>query len=132
MRTSKMASVVAALTGLVWVTAGVLSWQDDGLSDSSATLWWVGVAGFGLASALVGYASVTRAPVWLRVLVFVCAGALGASVASVIDTDLSSANLLAAALGVVLVALGVVGLVRGRGGAGGQEPPVQHGRRAAR
>ena len=132
MRTSKIAALVAILAGAAWIASGVLSWDEDGLTDLSAQLWWGGLGAFSLASALTGYSAVTNSPVWLKAIVFVGAAALGGSVVSSLDTDLENAHLIIAAGGVVLVLFGLIGLFVGRGGSDDVEPPPRGGRRAAR
>jgi hypothetical protein len=130
-RTSRLTAGVAVVTGLLWMLASALSWQDDGLDDPSTTVWWIGLGGFALASALTGYAAVTQSPIWLRIVVFVCAGALGGSVLSALDVDMPSAYLVVGALGTATLMVGVLTLVRGRGEVADHEPPLR-GRRAGR
>lgn len=131
MRTSKMAALVALLAGLVWVAAGVLARGGDGLDPDAERLWWAGLGVFALASALAGYAGATKAPLWLKVVVFVGAGALGGSVLATVDTQSSSADLVALGAGALLVLVGLIALVTGRRTRQKPEPPVR-GRRAAR
>jgi peptidoglycan/LPS O-acetylase OafA/YrhL len=133
MRTSKIAALAGILSGLLWIAAGALSWDETGLNDDSTMAWWAGLGFFVLASALVGYSAVTRSPLWLRVVVFVGAGALGGSILSSLDIEMDNAYLVVGTLGVVLLLVGLVGLMV-RSGQGGShtEPPPRGGRRAAR
>lgn len=129
----KIAALAAIIAGGVWIASGVLSWDESGLSDLSTQLWWGGVGAFGLTSALVGLATATRAPMWLRILLFVCAGALGGSVVSVLETDRAEAPMILVVGGGALVLLGLVGLVvRRRQAAPEQGEGHKGGRRVAR
>jgi len=133
MRTSKIAALVAILAGAAWITSGVLSWDEEGLTDLSTQLWWGGLGAFSLASALTGYSAVTKSPIWLKAIVFLGAAALGGSVVASLDTDLANAPLIIAAGGGVLLLLGLIGLVVSRGGPGDAAgTPPRGGRRAAR
>ena len=139
MRTSKIASVVAILTGIIWLVASGLSWGDSALSDLSETLWLGGLGGFALASGLTGYASVTRSPLWLRAIVFLGAIALGVSIMSTVPMDNESSYVVVAAVGALVLIVGLLSLLTVRGHADGHgddnddtPPPPVHGRRAAR
>ncbi len=134
MRTSKIAALAALVTGLVWISSGLLSWGEVGLSADSTQVWWAGVGVFALTSALTGYTGVTNSPVWLRVIVFVCAGALGGSVVASFDTDLDQAPVAVAAAGGVVLLLGLIGLLVGWGRRRSEADGPEHrgGRRAAR
>jgi hypothetical protein len=112
MRSSKLAALVAIIAGGVWIASALLSWDDDGLSDLSTSLWWGGLGAFALTSALVGYAAVTRSPIWLRVVVFVGAAALGGSILSALDLEMEAIHTVLVSLGGVLVVLGLGGLIR--------------------
>ena len=132
MRSRKLAALVAIIAGGVWIASGILSWDTDGLSDLSEQLWWGGVGAFALASALVGYSSVTTSPIWLRIVVFVGAAVLGGSIVSSVDTDMANMHLVLVAAGAFLVVLGLAGLAAGGGGRDEPEEPTHRGRRAAR
>ena len=112
MRSSKLAALVAIIAGGVWIASALLSWDDEGLGDLSTSLWWGGLGAFALASALVGYALVTHSPIWLRVVVFVGAAALGGSILSALDTDMEAIQTVLVSLGGVLVVLGLGGMLR--------------------
>ena len=136
MRSSKLAALVAIIAGGVWIASGVLSWDEQELSDLSTQLWWGGLGVFALASALVGYTLVTHSPVWLRLIVFAGAGALGGSVLSLLNIEMDDVHIVLASLGGVLVVLGLGGLIRRSKPTGETEaqevPPRRGGRRAAR
>ena len=88
---------------------------------------------FALASALIGYSSVTDSPIWLKLIVFFGAGALGGSIPSSLDTDMENIQIVLASAGGVLVLLGLIGVaVRGRRTEPDEVDPKAHGRRAAR
>jgi hypothetical protein len=132
MRTSKIAAFAAVLAGLVWIASGALSWNEHGLTDLSTDLWWGGLGLFAVASAFTGYASVTNSPLWLKLIVFFGAAALGGSVVSSLDIKMDNAHLLVVLCGGVVLLLGLIGmLVRRRPKAEVVDQP-KHGRRAAR
>ncbi|HET7736026.1 MAG TPA: hypothetical protein VFK52_08640 [Nocardioidaceae bacterium] len=112
MRSSKLAALVAIIAGGVWIASALLSWDDEGLSDLSTQLWWGGLGAFALASALVGYAAVTHSPIWLRLVVFFGAAALGGSILSALDLEMEAIQTVLVSLGGVLVVLGLGGLLR--------------------
>lgn len=134
MRSSKLAALVAIIAGGVWIASGILSWDDAALSDLSEQLWWGGLGAFALTSALVGYAAVTNSPIWLKLVVFFGAAALGGSILSALDTEMENIQTVLVSMGGVLVLLGLIGLVR----RSKPSEPVQEershrgGRRAAR
>ncbi|HSV37664.1 MAG TPA: hypothetical protein VLI04_02790 [Nocardioidaceae bacterium] len=133
MPSRKLAAFVAIIAGGVWIASAVLSWDEPGLSDLSTNLWWGGLGAFALASALVGYTSVTDSPLWLKLIVFFGAAALGGSIPSSLDTDMENIQLILAIAGGVLVLLGLIGLVvRSRPSEPDEVDPKAHGRRAAR
>ena len=135
MRSTKLAALVAIIAGGVWIASSLLSWDEDGLSDLSTQLWWGGLGAFALASALVGYAAVTHSPIWLRLVVFFGAAALGGSILSALDIETDSIQTVLVSMGGVLVVLGLGGLMRrSRPAEGEVEEAHSHkgGRRAAR
>lgn len=133
MPSRKLAALVAIIAGGVWIASGVLSWDETGLSDLSTQLWWGGLGAFALASALVGYSAVTDSPLWLKLIVFFGAAALGGSIPSALDIDMENIQYVLAGAGGVMVLLGLIGLVvRGRRSEPEEVDPKAHGRRAAR
>ena len=133
MPSRKLAALVAIIAGGVWIASAVLSWDEDGLSDLSTQLWWGGLGAFALAFAFVGYSSVTDSPIWLKLIVFFGAAALGGSIPSSLDTDTENIQKILAGAGGVLVLLGLIGLViRGRRTEDEAAESARGGRRAAR
>jgi peptidoglycan/LPS O-acetylase OafA/YrhL len=135
MRATRFAGFVAVLAGAAWITAGVLSYSDHGLSDRSEQVWWGGVGGFTLACALLGYSSVTKSPWWLRLIVFVGAAALGGLPVSTFQTDLDHADLYVIGGGAVVALIGLYLLFRRTRRDESYvepQPPQRGGRRAAR
>ena len=138
MRLTKLAALVAVLAGGAWIAAGVLSWDETGLSDESKQIWWGGLGAFALASALLGYASVTSSPIWLRAIVFLGAAALGGSIVASFDIDMEQAPVVVVSGGGAVLLAGLVGLVVRRRSSEPDEDPAapssghKGGRRAAR
>lgn len=80
MNVKTVAAGSGLLGGLVWIVAAGMGWGDDPLTGTSHTLWLVGYGLFVVCAGLSGYSLVTGAPVWLRAVVTLGAGALAAVV----------------------------------------------------
>ncbi len=120
-----MGSGLAALAGIAWVVGAVLGWG----GDTPAGLYLLGLLLAVLALAAFGYSLVATAPVWLRAVVTVAAPALGYMVWVTVRDAFAHDHLPVVVAGVLLLAVGGVGLTRRRD----QAPPaVTRGRRAAR
>jgi hypothetical protein len=126
MSVSRAAGMAAVLGGLVWLVAAALDWG----RDVNPVVYTVGLVWFLVASMGLGYGLVDKAPVWLRAVVSVATPLLGYGVWFTISDAFSSNYLPVLAAGLLLVAIGVLVLVRGRR-AEPVEAPVR-GRRAAR
>lgn len=135
---AKLPALLGLVTAALWIAAAALSWG-HALDDTSTRLWWIGLGVFGIAAAFTGYAAVTDSPIWLRVVVFLSAGALGVSVLSVIDIDAAQSPTILGALGVGLVLIVLIAVMLGRRRIDEFDPPDRPptdrrggGRRAAR
>jgi hypothetical protein len=126
MSVSRTAATAAVLGGLVWLVAAALDWGQD----VNPVVYTVGLVWFLVASMGLGYGLVAKAPVWLRAVVSVATPLLGYGVWFTISDAFTSNYLPVLAAGLLLVAVGVLVLARGRG-AEPVETPVR-GRRAAR
>lgn len=80
MNVKTVAAGSGLLGGLVWIVAAGMGWGDDPLTGTSHTLWLVGYGLFVVCAGLSGYSLVPGAPVWLRAVVTLGAGALAAVV----------------------------------------------------
>ena len=125
MNVSRAATVAAVLGGLVWVVAAVLDLGQDVNPVAAA----VGLLGFLLALAGVGYSLVDRAPLWLRAVVTIATPLLGYGVWFTIVDAFTGSALPVLVSGLVLLAVGGFILLRDRGSVPAE--PVR-GRRAAR
>ncbi len=125
MSSSRVASILLGLSGLVWVVAGVLGWG----GDVQSPLYLAGLVLFVLAFAALGYALVSHAPAWLRGVVTVATPALGYMVWVTILDPFGADYLPVLGAGVLLVVAGGIGL--GRSSAE-KRPPAARGRRASR
>ena len=126
MNVSRAAAAAAVLGGLVWVVAAVVDLGQDVNPVASA----VGLVGFLLALAGVGYSLVDRAPLWLRAVVTIATPLLGYGVWFTIVDAFTHSALPVLVSGLVMLAVGGFILLRDRGSVPA-ETPVR-GRRAAR
>lgn len=138
MTISRVGSLAAVLGGLVWIVAAVIGWGDDELDQP---LYLAGLVLLVLAFVALGYALVSSAPVWLRVVVAVATPLLGLMVWLILRDSLSSEYVAVLAGGVLLLVGGAIALGRsGRAGRAGAQPPARrpdreppkHGHRADR
>ncbi len=114
MNVRTVTALLALVGGLVWAAAGAVGWGDDPVTGAANTLALLGFVVLALAGAGLGYALVTTAPVWLRAVVTVCAGALVALVVTSIAPDLDFPATVLVVAGVVVALLGGLGLALGR------------------
>ena len=126
MNVSRAAAVAAVLGGLVWVVAAVVDLGQDVNPVAAA----VGLVGFLLALAGVGYSLVDRAPLWLRAVVTIATPLLGYGVWFTIVDAFTDSALPVLVSGLVMLAVGGFILLRDRASVPA-ETPVR-GRRAAR
>lgn len=108
MNVKTVAAGCGVLGGLGWVVAAGMGWGDDPLTGTAHTLWLVGFALFVLCAGLAGYSLVTGAPVWLRAVATLGAGALAAVVVLSFAPELE-VPALPVAVGGVLLALAAGG-----------------------
>lgn len=122
---TRAAAVAAVLGGLVWVVAAVLDWG----AGVDPVAYLVGLGGFLLALAGLGYTLVDHAPVWLRAIVLVATPVLGYAVWITVADAFDNDSLPVLGAGVALLLAGGAALARR------SRKPVQapvRGHRAAR
>jgi hypothetical protein len=127
MRSSKWASLVSIVGGLVWGASALLGWGEE----PERFTYLVGLGLLIVAFAFAGYALVASAPIWLRAIVGVATPALGYSVWLSIE-GLATQYVLVLLAGIVAVVAGVIGLGRGASQPDAEPDPPVRGRRAAR
>jgi hypothetical protein len=112
----RLPSSLVVLAGLLLVVAGGLPFIQHGSRDWEGLVADVGYVVALVALGAIGYRTVARAPVWLRIVVSIAVPLLAASVWQVVDQVIddnvagwkgpASAHLLA---GVILLAVGLLG-----------------------
>ena len=128
MNASRWAAVSALVGGVAWVVSAVLGWGEQAEDVS----YLVGLVLFVVCLGLVGYSLVATAPVWLRAVVTIATPALGYVVWATVLESVELDYLPVLVAGVVILAVGGVGLGRAaRRRSPDPEPPAR-GRRAAR
>lgn len=129
MTVSRLGSIAAVLGGVAWVAAAVLGWGADEVLPG---LYAAGFALLVLALAALGYALVTTAPLWLRVVVTAATPVLGVMVWLIVEDAIGRGYLAMVVGGVLLLVGGGIGLSRAGGRPAGPSPAAHRGRRAAR
>ena len=124
---SRATSGAAVLGGLVWVVAALLDLGED----VNPVAYALGLLGFLLALAGLGYGLVEHAPAWLRAVVSVATPLLGYGVWFTVAEAFTASSTSVLVAGVVLAAVGGLMLWRGRNAEPTATVPVR-GRRAAR
>lgn len=105
-----IAAALGLAGGLVWVLAGALGWGESPVTGPAATLATFGVLVLAAAGSFGGYCLVPTAPVWLRAVVTLGAGALVALVAISIAPGLEFPGSLLLGVGVLLLLIGGLSL----------------------
>lgn len=132
-----MAGAFALLGAVAWLARVALVWNDPARETEGGILGACSVVGaicLALALLVGGYATVTSAPIWLRILVSVATLALGLVLFTALDDAAralhSGGNWLEDELGllvagVLMLLLGLVGLLR-RTAPGTEHEPAGH------
>ena len=128
-----LAALLGTLGGLLLGAAGGLAFLAHGSRDWHGTLAVAGYAVTVAALCVTGYALVTQAPVWLRIIVSVAFPLLAASVWQVVDQTIddhvdgwkaaADAHALA---GVIVLVVALVALRRRDGERAGAYEPTHH------
>jgi hypothetical protein len=128
-----LAAALGVVAGLLLVVAGGLPFLQHGSHDWEGLLADAGYAAALAAVCATGYRTVARAPVWLRIIVSIAFPLLVASVWEVVDQAVgdnldgwkgpAGVHLLA---GVLLLAVGLLGLRRPAVEDGGDYSPTHH------
>ncbi len=132
MNTTRAGSLAAVFGGLVWLGAAILA----GDGDVAGPALGVGLVGFLVAFAALGYSLVDHAPGWLRAVVSVATPALALTVWTAFSDAFAEDRLPVLVAGLLGLVVALPLLLRDRrraqrSAADGRTRPV-HGRRAAR
>jgi len=134
MRSRLLAAALGAVAGVLLVVAGGVPFFQHGSRDWEGLVAEAGYVAALAALGALGYRIVARAPVWLRIVVSIAFPLLAASVWQVVDQAIhdsvagwkgpATVHLLA---GVILLAVGLLGLRRPAAEDDGGYTPTHHG-----
>src|SRR5690349_761416 len=110
MNVTRATAGAAVLGGLVWAVGAALAWGQD----VGAVVTALGLLGFLVALAGVGYSLVETAPVWLRAVVSVATPLLGYGVWATLVAAFDDSALPVLLSGLVMLAVGATAWARAR------------------